>query len=122
MSGTQLTVTLSGGGPDDARAVVRALEGTFGAPDELPADGNATVHTATFDGESGAGSAGSGAGSAGGDGKASRRLSAPVTVTVQGSPEAVRRASDTLTQVFTARDDGAASGDQEQERQLLLEP
>jgi hypothetical protein len=45
-----------------------------------------------------------------------------VTVTVQGTPEAVRRASDTLTHTFTARDEGAASGDQEQERQLLLEP
>ncbi|MFD5910920.1 hypothetical protein ACFWHL_19610 [Streptomyces massasporeus] len=115
MSGTQLTVTLSGGGADDARAVVRALEGTFGSPGELPADENATVHMATFDGERDAGPAG-------GDGAASGRLSAPVTVTVQGSPEAVRRASDTLTRAFTARDDGAASGDQEQERQLLLEP
>ncbi|MGW6544965.1 hypothetical protein ACWGBH_19230 [Streptomyces massasporeus] len=115
MSGTQLTVTLSGGGADDARAVVRALEGTFGSPDELPADENATVHTATFAGEADAGPDG-------GDGAGSGRLSAPVTVTVQGSPEAVRRASDTLTRAFTARDDGAASGDQEQERQLLLEP
>lgn len=115
MSGTQLTVTLSGGGADDARAVVRALEGTFGSPDELPADENATVHTATFDGETDARPAG-------GDGAGSGRLSAPVTVTVQGSPEAVRRASDTLTRAFTARDDGVASGDQEQERQLLLEP
>ncbi|WP_030230630.1 MULTISPECIES: hypothetical protein [unclassified Streptomyces] len=112
MSGTQLTVTLSGGGADDARAVVRALEGTFGAPDELPADENATVHMATFDGDTDAGSAREGA----------ERLSAPVTVTVQGSPEAVRRASDTLTRAFTARDDGVASGDQEQERQLLLVP
>ncbi|MFI8891535.1 hypothetical protein [Streptomyces paradoxus] len=115
MSGTQLTVTLSGGGADDARVVVRALEGTFGAPDRLPADENATVHTATFDGEAEAGRAGEG-------GEGSGRLSAPVTVTVQGSPEAVRRASDTLTRAFTARDDGAASGDQEQERELLLEP
>ncbi|MEU9571167.1 hypothetical protein AB0D62_15010 [Streptomyces massasporeus] len=115
MSGTQLTVTLSGSGADDARAVVRALEGTFGSPDELPADENATVHTATFDAETDAGPAG-------GDGAGPGRLSAPVTVTVQGSPEAVRRASDTLTRAFTARDDGAASGDQEQERQLLLEP
>ncbi|MEV4788840.1 hypothetical protein [Streptomyces tuirus] len=115
MSGTQLTVTLSGGGADDARAVVRALEGTFGSPDELPADENATVHTATFDGDADAGPSG-------GDGTAAGRLSAPVTVTVQGSPEAVRRASDTLSRAFTARDDGAASGDQEQERQLLLEP
>jgi hypothetical protein len=108
-------VTLSGGGADDARAVVRALEGTFGAPDEIPADENATVHTATFDGERETGTAGGG-------GEGSGRLSAPVSVTVQGSPEAVRRASDTLTRAFTARDDGAASGDQEQERELLLEP
>ncbi|CAL9326673.1 hypothetical protein ABZ568_13830 [Streptomyces olindensis] len=115
MSGTQLTVTLSGGGADDARAVVRALEGTFGAPDELPSDENATVHMATFDGDAQAGADGS-AEEGGG------RLSAPVTVTVQGAPEAVRRASDTLTRAFTARDDGAASGDQEQERQLLLVP
>ncbi|MFC9129915.1 hypothetical protein ACFT4A_24080 [Streptomyces sp. NPDC057099] len=114
MSGTQLTVTLSGGGTGDARAVVRALQGTFGAPDELPADENATVHTATFgDAE---------AGRAGRAGESSERLSAPVTVTVQGTPEAVRRASDTLTGAFTARDDGVASGDQEQERQLLLVP
>ncbi|MFH9011915.1 hypothetical protein ACH4C6_11095 [Streptomyces sp. NPDC017943] len=114
MSGTQLTVTLSGGGADDARTVVRALEGTFGAPDERPADGNATVHTATFDGETDAGAAGGG--------EDAGRLSAPVTVTVQGSPEAVRRASETLTRAFTARDEGASSGDQEQERQLHLEP
>ncbi|MDQ0753666.1 hypothetical protein QF034_007897 [Streptomyces africanus] len=115
MSGTQLTVTLSGGGADDARAVVRALEGTFGAPDELPADENATVHMATFDGGGDASPAGSARAGA-------ERLSAPVTVTVQGTPEAVRRASDTLTRAFTSRDDGAASGDQEQERQLLLVP
>ncbi|MFJ8468928.1 hypothetical protein [Streptomyces swartbergensis] len=115
MSGTQLTVTLSGGGADDARAVVRALEGTFGAPDELPADDNATVHMATFAG-------GTDASPADGAGAGAERLSAPVTVTVQGTPEAVRRASDTLTRAFTARDDGAASGDQEQERQLLLVP
>lgn len=114
MSGTQLTVTLSGGGTANARAVVRALEGTFGAPDELPADENATVHMATF-GDAEAGGAPSAAASA-------ERLSAPVTVTVQGTPEAVRRASDTLTRTFTARDDGVASGDQEQERQLLLVP
>ncbi|MFF4983128.1 hypothetical protein ACFY3O_24130 [Streptomyces sp. NPDC001046] len=114
MSGTQLTVTLSGGGADDARTVVRALEGTFGAPDERPADGNATVHTATFAGETDTGAAEGG--------EDAGRLSAPVTVTVQGSPEAVRRASETLTRVFSARDEGAASGDQEQERQLHLVP
>ncbi|MYR44254.1 hypothetical protein [Streptomyces sp. SID5910] len=115
MSDTQLTVTLSGGGIDDARAVVRALEGAFGAPDDLPADERATVRTATFSSppsphadpappEAGAG------------------LSAPVTVTVQGTPQAVEAASRTLTGAFSARDEGTASGDQERERQLLLEP
>lgn len=49
MSDTQLTVTLSGGGIDDARAIVRTLEGIFGASDGLPSDDHATVRTATFD-------------------------------------------------------------------------
>ncbi|WP_149550263.1 hypothetical protein [Streptomyces marokkonensis] len=112
MSDTQLTVTLSGGDVEDARAVVRALEGAFGAPDQRPSEEHATVRVATFTGE-GTGDAGEAdAGS----------LSAPVTVTVQGTPEAVRRASDTLTRSFTARDEGVVSGDQEQERQLLLQP
>ncbi|WP_461086144.1 hypothetical protein [Streptomyces deserti] len=115
-SGTQLTVTLSGGGIDDARAVVRVLEGAFGAPDQLPADENATVHMATFDGDTAPATAGD-SGQA-----AATALSAPVNVTVQGTPEAVRRAGDTLGRAFTARDQGAASGDQEQERQLLLVP
>ncbi|MET8893317.1 hypothetical protein [Streptomyces albogriseolus] len=112
MSDTQLTVTLSGGDADDARAVVGVLEGTFGPPQERPSDTDATVHMATFGGE----------GRGTGDGQADvRPLSEPVTVTVQGTPEAVRRASDALSRSFTARDEGAAAGDQEQERQLLLE-
>ncbi|MFI8189174.1 hypothetical protein ACIF8T_10320 [Streptomyces sp. NPDC085946] len=115
MSGTQLTVTLSGGGVDDAQAVVRALEEVFGAPDEMPGDERATVRTATFDG-------GAAPGAGGSEGADSPRLSTPVTVTLQGTPEAVQRAGDTLGKAFTARDQGAASGDQEQERQLLLEP
>ncbi|MFI9825039.1 hypothetical protein ACIHFC_31970 [Streptomyces sp. NPDC052013] len=112
MSDTQLTVTIDGGGADDARVVVRALEGAFGAPDALPSDDSATVHMATFasEGRTGAGQPRAG------------RLSAPVNVTVQGTPLAVRRARDTLAGAFTARDAGAASGDQEQEWQLLLEP
>jgi hypothetical protein len=119
MPGTQLTVTLSPqGGAADAQTVVRALENAFGAPDEVPADDRATVHTATFaaDPEGRAPRRTEGA-HAGGD-----RLSAPVAVTVQGTPDAVRRASETLAGAFTAHDQGAASGDQEQERQLLLEP
>ena len=72
MTDTQLTVTLSGGGVDDARAVVRALEGAFGPPDQRPSDARATVHMATFAGE-GTGNAGPADAGA---------LSAAVTVTV----------------------------------------
>ncbi|MEJ1200547.1 hypothetical protein RI578_35675 [Streptomyces sp. BB1-1-1] len=115
MSDTQLTVTLSGGGIDDARAIVRALEGVFGAPDGLPADEQATVRTATFDSPAApeAASAPREAGSP---------LSAPVTVTVQGTPQAVEAAGETLSRAFTTRNEGAASGDQERERELLLVP
>ncbi|WP_395576355.1 hypothetical protein [Streptomyces sp. BK79] len=115
MSDTQLTVTLSGGGIDDARAVVRALEGVFGAPDAPPADEGATVRTATFD-------ASAAAEAAPAPGEAGGTLSEPVTVTVQGTPQAVEAASETLSRAFTTRDEGAASGDQERERQLLLVP
>lgn len=115
MTDTQLTVTLSGGGIDDARAVVRALEGVFGAPDDLPADERATIRTATFRPSSTPERAGDPPAGGG-------RLSAPVTVTVQGTPQAVATASETLSRAFSAREEGAASGDQEQERQLLLEP
>lgn len=114
MSDTQLTVTLSGGGIDDARAIVRALEGVFGAPDGLPADEQATVRTATFD------SAAPEASSA--PREAGAPLSAPVTVTVQGTPQAVEAASETLSRAFSTRNEGAASGDQERERELLLVP
>jgi hypothetical protein len=43
-------------------------------------------------------------------------------ITVQGTSAAVRCADATLTGTFTAHDRGSVSGDQEQERQLLLEP
>ncbi|AXL92451.1 hypothetical protein C4J65_32365 [Streptomyces sp. CB09001] len=118
MSDTRLTVTLDGGGIDDARAIVRALEGVFGAPDGLPTDAGATVRTATFDAPDSphAPDASAAARTTGG------ALSAPVTVTVQGTPQAVEAASETLSRAFTARNEGAASGDQERERQLLLVP
>ncbi|WP_405623067.1 hypothetical protein [Streptomyces sp. NBC_00076] len=115
MSGTELTVTLSGGSTADARAVVRALEPAFGSARELPADKNATVHTATFD-------SGTTDRSAAVAQDTADRLSAPVTVTVQGTPQAVEKASSTLAQAFPTHDQGVASGDQEQERQLVLEP
>ncbi|MGV9285146.1 hypothetical protein [Streptomyces sp. NPDC003730] len=114
MSDTQLTVTLDGGGIEDARAIVRALEGVFGAPGDLPADEGATVRTATFDSPD--------APRAASDPPAGGTLSTAVTVTVQGTPQAVEAAARTLSGAFTARDDGAASGDQERERQLLLVP
>ncbi|MFF8594074.1 hypothetical protein ACF061_22015 [Streptomyces sp. NPDC015220] len=128
MPGTQLTVTLSGGEVADAQAVVRTLEGVFGAPDEFPSDERATVRTATFSGAAGearrTGAPGAPGATAGAEPGGTRGggLSAPVTVTVQGTPEAVRRASDTLAHAFTAHDEGAAAGDQEQERQLRLDP
>ncbi|MET8244460.1 hypothetical protein ABZV31_08575 [Streptomyces sp. NPDC005202] len=114
MPGTQLTVTLSGGTVADAQTVVRTLEGVFGAPDGLPADEGATVRTATFSGEPEK--------PAPGDARDGGPLSAPVTVTLQGTPEAVRKVGDKLAHAFTAHDEGAAPGDQEQERQLRLEP
>ncbi|MFK4541081.1 hypothetical protein RKD29_000677 [Streptomyces tendae] len=119
MSDTQLTVTLDGGGIDDARAIVRALEGVFGSSDGPPADEGATVRTATFDSPDTPLPAKAPPRAAG---DALSALSAPVTVTVQGTPQAVEAASETLSRAFTARDDGAASGDQERERQLLLVP
>ncbi|WLW57773.1 hypothetical protein [Streptomyces sp. YU58] len=115
MSGTELTITLSGGSATDALKVVRALEPVFGAADGLPADDRATVHTATF----------TGVGSALPERlpqHAVGHLSAPVSVTVQGTPENVEKASDTLALAFSAQDRGAASGDQERERQLILRP
>ncbi|GAA2449389.1 hypothetical protein [Streptomyces glaucus] len=115
MSDTQLTVTLSGGGIDDVRTVVRTLEGVFGAPEEVPSNEHATVRTAVFNSPSQPTAATE-------PGTGADRLSEPVTVTVQGTPQAVAAASETLAHAFTTRDEGSVSGDQEQERQLRLVP
>ncbi|MGP4043019.1 hypothetical protein [Streptomyces sp. 2A115] len=115
-SGTHLalTVTLSGGTVADARVVVHTLEAAFGTADDMPGNGDDMVHTATFDNDVPT------------NGTTVTQpappLSAPVTVTLQGTPEAVRRAGRTLAEAFTVHDEGTASGDQEQERQLRLEP
>ncbi|MFD0307442.1 hypothetical protein [Streptomyces sp. NPDC127119] len=121
-SGTHLalTLTLTGGSAADARAVVHTLEPAFGSPDTLPGDDGATVHTATF-GSGGDAATGDGGGG-GGKPSAGAKLSTSVTVTLQGSPEAVRQADKTLSAAFTVHEEGAASGDQEQERELRLEP
>jgi hypothetical protein len=114
-SATELTVTVSGGTAADARAVVQVLEPVFGSPqDDLPAAEDVTVHTARFAHDPERRSSG--------PGPAAGRLSGAVTLTVQGSPDAVAAARDRLTQAFTAQDQGSVSGDQEQEWQLLLEP
>lgn len=114
MSGTELTVTVSGGTAADARAAVRVLEPAFGMPvEELPGDDDVTVHTARFEHDP--------AGRPAEPGPAGH-LSGAVTLTVQGTPLAVAQARETLTHAFTAQDQGSVSGDQEQEWQLLLEP
>ncbi|WP_406437895.1 hypothetical protein OHB14_57045 [Streptomyces sp. NBC_01613] len=152
MSGTELTITVSGGTVADARAVVRVLEPAFGrsqeeppapafgrsqeeppaptfgrsqeeppAPtfgrsqEELPAAEGFTIHTARFEHDPPGGPSGPGP-------AAGRHLSGAVTLTVQGSPEAVATARETLVHAFTAQDQASVSGDQEQEWHLLLEP
>ncbi|MFS8197909.1 hypothetical protein ACLVWQ_04400 [Streptomyces sp. CWNU-52B] len=115
-SGTHLalTLTLTGGTAADARAVVHTLEPVFGSADALPGDTDATVYTASFDNGAPAGGAAPPSGA--------NKLSASVAVTLQGSPEAVRRADEALSAVFTVHEEGVAAGDQEQERELRLEP
>jgi hypothetical protein len=115
MSDTELTVTLSGASADDALKVVRTLEPVFGSPDQLPSDEHATVYTATFAADAAEEPSRLPQGGVG-------HLSTSVTATVQGTPEAVEKASDTLSRAFSADDQGIASGDQERERQLLLKP
>ncbi|MEU5703782.1 hypothetical protein [Streptomyces aurantiacus] len=126
-SGTHLalTLTLTGGTAADARAVVHTLEPVFGSADALPGDTDATdatdatVYTASF---------GDGAPAGGGEtppaasGLSASGLSTSVAVTLQGSPEAVRRADETLSAAFTVHEEGVAPGDQEQERELRLDP
>ncbi|MDH6228583.1 MULTISPECIES: hypothetical protein [Streptomyces] len=114
MTGTQLTITLSGGHCSDAQAVLRTLEPIFGPPDSQPKDEHATVHTAVFGGTEG--SAPTPEDTSGRTGVAD-----PVTVTLQGTPEAVHKAGEALTAAFTVRDRGTVSGDQEQEREILIE-
>ncbi|MCX5252390.1 hypothetical protein OG895_46000 [Streptomyces sp. NBC_00201] len=120
MSGTELTITVSGGTTADARAVVRALEPAFGTAREgPPADEGVTVHTARFE----HGPAAPAPAPAPESGPAATcHLSGAVTLTVQGTPQAVSTARETLLHTFTAQDQGSVSGDQEQEWQLLLEP
>jgi hypothetical protein len=121
-SGTHLalTLTLTGGTAADARAVVHTLEPVFGSADAMPGGTDTedapavTVYTASF---------GDGDPAGGGETPpAASGLSTSVAVTLQGSPEAVRRADETLSAAFTVHEEGVAPGDQEQERELRLDP
>jgi len=117
-SGTHLdlTLTLTGGTAADARAVVHTLEPVFGSADSMPGDDDATVYTVSFDGDADASADGGRTQSEG------STLSSSVTVTLQGSPEAVRRADEKLSAAFKVQEEGTAPGDQEQERELRLDP
>ncbi|MET8573224.1 hypothetical protein [Streptomyces sp. NPDC005012] len=114
MTGTQLTITLSGGHCTDAQAVLRVLEPVFGPPDSQPEDEHATVHTAIFGGSEGSAPTPP-------DESGRTGVAEPVTVTLQGTPEAVHKAGEALSGAFTVRDKGSVSGDQELEQELLVE-
>ena len=100
MSGTELTITVSGGTTADARAVVRALEPAFGTAREgPPADEDVSVHTARFEHDPAAPAPAPRPGPA-----VTCHLSGAVTLTVQGSPKAVSTARETSLHTFTAQD------------------
>ncbi|MFH9425315.1 hypothetical protein [Streptomyces sp. NPDC017529] len=110
-------VVLSAQSPADAEAVFSTLRACFAsdrADGDTPHDqpkqaGHPTVWTETFEtsevrGETGAAS-----------------LSASVTANLQGSHLAVDRLREVLTSAFSVHSEGAVSGDQEVELQLVLE-
>ncbi|WP_212914690.1 hypothetical protein [Streptomyces sp. TS71-3] len=113
-SGTQVLVEVSGCSESDAHAVFETLRDFFpsdrGAADvpHAASDTQPTIWAGTFDVRGGPGSA------------APRRLTAPVTVDVQGGYHAVDQLRDTLSAAFAVEILGTAAGDQENEVQLRL--
>jgi len=110
----QVTVELSGSAKEDAHAVFGVLHTVYSsdrAPDDVPQEPDAerpTVWAATFD-------------TSGLRGRPDPvRLSAPVTVTLQGGYQAVDGLRSTLSSAFAVQMVGTAAGDQEQEVQLKL--
>ncbi|MCB5906664.1 hypothetical protein [Streptomyces pinistramenti] len=110
-----MVVELTECATQDAHSVFSALRTSFAcdrAPDDVPqnvAGVGPTVWTATFDVTDLRGTA------------EPRRLTEPVTVSLQGGYWAVARLRDSLAPAFAVRVMGTAAGDQEQEVQLRLE-
>lgn len=113
--GTQVLVEVSGSDERDAQAVFEALRASFASdrgPDDVPHEAvpdHPTVWAGTFDVGAITGTA------------QPPRLTAPVTLDVQGGYHAVDRLRTTLASAFRVRVVGTASGDQENEVQLRLE-
>ncbi|MFD9812846.1 hypothetical protein [Streptomyces sp. NPDC059080] len=100
---------------EDAHAVFSALRTSFvcdRAPDDVPravAGPHPTVWTSTFDVTDLLAE------------PAPRRLTAPVSISLQGGYWAVARLRDSLRPAFAVQVTGTVAGDQEQEVQLQLE-
>ncbi|MGW7053407.1 hypothetical protein [Streptomyces sp. NPDC054887] len=114
-SGTQVLVELTGSSKEDANAVFGALctafESDREADEELHngVNGRPMVWSATYDVFGVREQA------------APARLTAPVTVTLQGGYRAVEQVREQLAAAFAVQEEGSASGDQEKELQLRLE-
>ncbi|SOE14081.1 hypothetical protein SAMN06272775_5045 [Streptomyces sp. 2323.1] len=110
----QVQVAVTDCPPEDAQTVFSALNAVFvsdRATDDAPPDPagtGVTVWAATVDVSAPPAEA------------APRRLTAPVTATVQGGYWAVDRLRAGLASVFALQEVGSTSGDQEQEAQLRL--
>lgn len=113
--GTEVLVEVSGCHEGDAQAVFDALRASFTSDrdaDDAPHQASATrptVWAATFDVGAEKGPA------------RPPRLTAPVTLDVQGGYHAVDRLRSTLSSAFAVHLVGTACGDQENEVQLRLE-
>jgi hypothetical protein len=114
---SQVEVVLSDCSAADAGNLFQALKGRFASdrdsgdePHEV-GQRRPTVWTGTFDMSRPVEHTGA----------PSAHLSAPVTIDVQGSPDAVRHLREALGECFTVHELGADSGDQEVEVQLRLE-
>ncbi|MET9516572.1 hypothetical protein [Streptomyces sp. NPDC002994] len=113
--GTEVLVELTGSSKEDANAVFGALctafEADRKADEELHngMDGRPMVWSATYDVFEVREQA------------AATRLTAPVTVTLQGGYRAVEQLREQLESAFAVQEEGSVSGDQEKEVQLRLE-
>ncbi|MBT2511557.1 hypothetical protein J7I98_38400 [Streptomyces sp. ISL-98] len=110
----EVVVELTGCPAEDAHAVFSALRTSFAGDrpaDDVPHEvvaGRPTVWTATFDVSEQRATPGP------------TRLTAPVTVDLQGGYRAVAQLQDSLASAFVVEVVGMAAGDQEQETQLRL--